>query len=152
MSFAKKIETLEFQLDSFVAGNNSLEQMAVKVKNEWYMEENSTSVVKDARRAELNRVLHSTRAFDTGLRIFLDKFGARTDSSHSITEYVRDLQRNAAGFKQLSGEVATKIKDEVTNKRNTYCHASGAFPTKQEANFVISRILDYYTLVLGLEE
>ena len=151
MSLAKKIETLKFQLDSFVAGNNPLEQMAVKVKNEWDMEENSTYVVKDARRVELNRVLHSTRAFDTGLCIFLDKFGARTDSSHSISDYVRDLQRNATGFKQLSGEVATKIKDEVTNKRNTYCHASGAFPTKHEADFVISRILEYYTLVLGLE-
>lgn len=152
MSLAKKIETLKFQLDSFVVGNTALVQMADNIKNEWNMEEDSTLVVKDARRAELNRVLHSTRAFDTGLRIFLDKFGARTDTSHSITEYVRDLQRNAAGFKQLSGDVATRIKDEVTNKRNTYCHASGTFPTKHEADFVISRILEYYTLVLGLEK
>ena len=152
MSLAKKIETLKFQLDSFVVGNISLEQMADNVKNEWDMEEDSTTVVKDSRRAELNRVLHSTRAFDTGLRIFLDKFGARTGTSHSISEYVRDLQRNAAGFKQLAGDVATRIKDEVTNKRNTYCHAAGAFPTKHEADFVINRILEYYTLVLGLED
>lgn len=152
MSLAKKIETINFQIDTFANGRADLQDMAWRIKGEWAMEEDATTVVHDNRRAQLNRVLHATRAFDTGLRMFLDKFGKRSANSHSISDYVGDLQRNAAGFRQLSGTVATKIKDEVTNKRNTYCHASGAFPTKQEANFVITKVLDYYTLVLGLEK
>lgn len=153
MSLAKKIETIKFQIDGFAVGHPNLEDMARKIKGEWDMEEETTALVRDSRRAELIRVLHATRAFDTGLKMFLEKFGKRDANSHSIGDYVSDLQRNAtatAGFRQLSGTIATNINKEVTQKRNSYCHASGAFPTKEEANFVISRILEYYTLVLGL--
>lgn len=57
---------------------------------------------------------------------------------------------NATGFRQLDGRYTKKIQEKVTDKRNSYVHAAGAFPTKEEVNFVISRILEYYTLVLGL--
>lgn len=155
MSLAKKINTLKFQLDTFVAGRPDLQAKEVNIKDEWDLEEDARSVVSVARCAELYRVLHATRAFDTGLWVFLEKFHHRSPSSHSISDYVRDLQGNvtaATPFRQLSGNVATKIKDEVTNKRNLYCHVSGKFPTKEEANFVVSKILEYYSLVLGLEK
>ena len=155
MGLNKKIETLKFQLDTFAAGRGDLTAMATKVKTEWDMEEDATSVVSDNTRAQLNRVLHATRAFDTTLRLFLDKFGRRSATSHSITDYVKDLQRNAistAGFNQLSGQIATNIKTEVTNERNKYCHAAGAFPSKAKANFVINRILEYHAVVMGLEK
>jgi len=153
MSLAKKINTLKFQLDAFVASRPDLQAKEMNVKEEWDLEEDARKVVTVERRAELYRVLHATRAFDTGLWVFLEKFHHRSLDSHSITDYVKDLQRNVTnttGFYQLSGGVATKIKDEVTNKRNQYCHVSGMFPTKAEANFVISKILEYYSLVLGL--
>lgn len=153
MSLAKKINTLKFQLDTFVAGRPDLQAKEMNIKEEWNLEEDARKVVTVARRAELYRVLHATRAFDTGLWVFLEKFHHRSPGSHSISDYVGDLQNNitaTTGFRQLSGTVATKIKDEVTNKRNLYCHESGVFPTKAEANFVISKILEYYSVVLGL--
>jgi hypothetical protein len=153
MSLAKKINTLKFQLDTFVAGRPDLEIKAGDIKEEWDLEEEVKKVVSDTKRAELYRIIHATRAFDTGLWVFLEKFYCRSSSSHSITDYVGDLQRNvtaATGFNQLSGTIATKIKDEVAKKRNLYCHVSGKFPTKEEANFVVSKILEYYSLVLGL--
>lgn len=155
MGLNKKIETLKFQLDTFTAGRRDLVGIATKVKAEWDMEEDATTVVSDITRAQLNRVLHATRAFDTSLRLFLDKFGGRSATSHSISDYVNDLQRNAtatAGFNQLSGQIATNIKNEVTKERNRYCHAAGAFPSKAQANFVISRILEYHAVVMGLEK
>ena len=155
MGLNKKIDTLKFQLDTFTAGRRDLVAMASKVKIEWDMEENAEVVVSDNSRAQLNRVLHATRAFDSSLRLFLDKFGGRSATSHSISDYVNDLQRNAtsrAGFKQLSGHIAANIKIEVTNERNRYCHAAGAFPSKAQANFVISRILEYHAVVMGLEK
>lgn len=155
MGLAKKIETLSFLIDSFSVGRVDLEDMARKIREEWEMEEDALTVVHDSRRAELNRVIHATRAFDTGLRLFLDKFYHRGANSHSISDYVRDLQKNVTvrtGFTQLSGTIAPLIQAEVTDKRNAYCHASGAFPTKGEANFVISRILHYFNLVYGLEK
>jgi len=155
MGLVKKIETLKFQLDAFSNGRRTLEDMSAKVKVEWDMEQNAITVINDTSRAQLNRVLHATRAFDTGLRLFLDKFGARSATSHSISDYVSDLQRNArpdGGFNQLSGTIATRIQTEVTNERNRYCHAAGTFPTKSEADFVINRILEYQALVMGLEK
>ena len=155
MGLAKKIETLKFQLDTFSSGRRILEDMSAKVNVEWDMEQNATTVINDIARAQLNRVLHATRAFDTGLRLFLDKFGARSATSHSISDYVSDLQRNArpaSGFNQLSGTIATSIQTEVTNERNRYCHAAGAFPTKAESDFVVGRILEYHSLVMGLEK
>lgn len=155
MGLAKKIETVAFLMDSFSAGRADLEDLARKIKGEWDMEEDAYTIVRDSRRAELNRVIHATRAFDTGLRMFLDKFHHRGANSHSISDYVRDLQNNVTartGFHQLPGTLSPLIQTEVTDKRNAYCHASGAFPTKGEADFVISRILHYYILVLGLEK
>lgn len=155
MGLAKKIETISFLMDTFSAGRADLVDMANKIKGEWNMEENTHSLIHDAKRSELYRVIHATRAFDTGLRMFLDKFHHRGANSHSISDYVGDLQRNvtpATAFKQLPGNIAPLIQKEVTDKRNSYCHASGAFPTKGDADFVISRILHYYILVLGLEK
>lgn len=142
-------------MDTFSAGRADLVDMANKIKDEWDMEENSHLLIRDTRRLELYRVIHATRAFDTGLRMFLDKFHQRGANSHSISDYVVDLQRNVTpttAFRQLPGNIAPMIQKEVTDKRNKYCHASGAFPTKGDADFVISRILHYYILVLGLEK
>lgn len=155
MGIQKKIETLKIQVDCFSAGNRTLEEMAQRVKTEWDMERDSTHVVTDSRRADWNRALHATRAFDTGLRLFLEKFSHRSESSHSIGEYVHDLQRNvtrSTGFSQLDGSTATRINDEVVKKRNSYCHSAGAFPTHGEADYLIDRILEYYLIVLGLEK
>lgn len=143
------------QLDTFVVGRPDLVAKVVHIKEEWTYEEDAKTLISDSRRAELNRILHATRAFDTGLWVFLEKFNHRSKDSHSITDYVGDLQRGitpSTGFKQLSGAVATNIKLEVTNKRNLYCHQSGEFPNKDEVNFVIAKILEYYNIILGLEK
>ena len=153
MSYDKKIATILFQLDTLSAGNRTIQEKVAKVRGEWEMERNSTVVISEPMRAQLNRVIHATRAFDTGLRLFLDKYNHRSNNSHAISDYIKDLQRNVTnttGFKQLDGTYTKKIQEEVTDKRNSYVHAAGAFPTKEEANFVISRILEYYTIVLGL--
>lgn len=141
------------QLDLFASGNRQAEAAAARVHTEWEMERNSNTIISDTDRAELNRVLHSTRAFDTGLRLFLDKYNHTSADSHSIANYINDLQRGvtpATGFRQLNGNIPPKIQAEVTDKRNKYMHGAGNFPTKAETDFIVSSILKYYILVLGL--
>lgn len=153
MSIENKINTMLVQLDLFVSGNRQAESAAAKVRDEWMMERNCSTVISDRDRTELNRVLHSTRAFDTGLRLFLDKFNHTSSGSHSIGSYIDDLQRNitpTTGFKQLNGNIPPKIQTEVTDKRNRYMHGAGNFPSKTEADFIVSSILKYYILILGL--
>ena len=155
MGIQRKINTLIFQVNCFCSGNRTLEEMAQRIITEWNMEQDASHVVTDSRRADWNRAIHATRAFDTGLRLFLEKFSHRSANSHSISDYVNDLQRNitsTTGFTQLSGATATRIINEVVYKRNLYCHSAGAFPTHGEADYLIDRILEYYLIVLGLEK
>lgn len=153
MKTANKIDTLIFQMQTFAGANHVLTDMLNDIRIEYSMEEISAEVVKDRNRAQLNRVWHATRAFDTSLRMFLEKFGAMPPDAHSIGAYVIALQNrsSATTFKQLSGVTSQNIENEVTKKRNKYAHASNAIPTKGEANFIISKILQYTTEVYKLE-
>jgi hypothetical protein len=153
MSLSDKIHTMLFQLDIFAIGNKQAENSAKLVAEEWEKVLDAATYIKGDNRIQLNRVLHATRAFDTGLRLFLDKYSHRSNDSCSIASYIRDLQRNVnkrTGFRQLDGKFPPLIQKEITDKRNIYMHSSGKFPSKGEANYLISDILRYYTIVLGL--
>ena len=98
--------------------------------------------------------MHSTRAFDSGLRLFIEKQGRfRNIASPSIGGYVHELQQKRPGqtFKQLSGMDATNITNLITNERNKYMHAAGQFPTRAQADIIVGKILDYYQRILSLE-
>lgn len=99
-------------------------------------------------------MLHSTRAFDSGLRLFIEKHGRFGNiATPSIGGYVHELQQKRPGqtFKQLSGMDATNITNLITNERNKYMHSAGQFPTKAQADIVVGKILDYYQRILSLE-
>lgn len=123
MGIAKQIKTLCFQLGTFVGENQDFQRKASITEQEFELCENSSKVVSEANRAQLNRVLHSTRAFDSGLRLFIEKQGRfRNIASPSIGGYVHELQQKRPGqtFQQLSGMDATNITNLITNERNKY--------------------------------
>lgn len=153
MTIAKKISTLCFQLESSMNGNVSFLRKVDIIKNEFDLGESSTKCITDAQRQQLNRVLHSTRAFDSGLRLFLEKHGRLDGTLHSIGNYIKVLQtvRTDARFRQLSGTDAANINALITNERNKYMHAAGQFPTKAQADIIVGKILDYYQRILSLE-
>lgn len=153
MKTATRIETILFQMQAFAGTSHVLTDMLNNIRIEYQMEEDSVEIVKDMDRAQLNRIWHATRAFDTSLRMFLEKFAAVPAGAHSIGAYVIALQNRSSArtFKKLSRMTAGNIDDEVTKKRNKYAHSSNAIPTKAEADFVISRILQYTTEVYKLE-
>lgn len=154
MGIAKQIKTLCFQLGTFVGENQDFQRKASIIEQEFELCENSSKVISEANRVQLNRVLHSTRAFDSGLRLFIEKQGRfRNIATPSIGGYVHELQQKRPGqtFKQLSGMDATNITNLITNERNKYMHAAGQFPTKAQADIIIGKILDYYQRILSLE-
>lgn len=154
MGIAKQIKTLCFQLGTFVGENQDFQRKASIIEQEFELCENSSKVISEANRAQLNRVLHSTRAFDSGLRLFIEKQGRfRYIATPSIGGYVHELQqkRHRQTFKQLSGMDATNITNLITNDRNKYMHAAGQFPNRAQADIIIGKILDYYQRILSLE-
>lgn len=153
MTIAKKISTLCFQLESSMSGNETFLRKVDVIKNEFNLGESSTKCIPDPQRQQLNRVLHSTRAFDSGLRLFLEKHGRLDVTLHSIGNYIKVLQNVRIGdrFRQLNGTDAANINTLITNERNKYMHAAGQFPTKAQADIIVGKILDYYQRILSLE-
>lgn len=153
MSISKKIKTLCFQLKTSMSVNAAFLRNACVIEDEFKLCESSSNEIDDSQRAQLNRVLHSTRAFDSGLRLFLEKHGCLNNNPHSIGDYIKELQRvrNGHPFRQLSGMDATNINTLITNERNKYMHAAGQFPTKAEADVIVGNILIYFQRILGLE-
>ena len=154
MTIAKKINTLCFQLESSMRGNEPFLRKVDVIKNEFDFAESSDKCITHTKRQQLNRVLHSTRAFDSGLRLFIEKQGRFGNiTTPSIGGYIHELQQKRAGqtFRQLSGIDATNITNLITNERNKYMHVAGQFPTKAQADIIIGKILDYYQRILSLE-
>lgn len=152
MSREKKIETLMIQLQAFAEPNAERLKKARIIENEYNYCVLSDKYITDIDRVYLNKVLHATRAFDSGLRLFLFKMGCLGDE-HSIGEYVTKLQKSGSQkFKQLDGNLAVNIKNEVTDKRNRYMHAAGAFPSAGESEFIVTQTIEYLIRVLSLEK
>lgn len=153
MTIAKKISTLCFQLESSMSGNEHFLHKVDVIENEFELGESSSKCISDTQRQQLNRVLHSTRAFDSGLRLFLEKHGRLDVTLHSIGNYIKVLQNVRTGdrFRQLNGTDAANINTLITNERNKYMHAAGQFPTKAQADIIVGKILDYYQRILSLE-
>lgn len=152
MSIANKIRTLCFQLKASMSENDDFLHKVGIIETEFKLCDSSSKDIDDSRRAQLNRVLHSTRAFDSGLRLFLEKHGRLSNNPHSIGEYINELQRSGLqDFRQLSGMDATNINKLITNERNKYMHAAGQFPSKAQADVIVGNIIGYYQRILGLE-
>lgn len=137
-----------------MSGNEHFLRKVDVIENEFELGESSSKCITDIQRQQLNRVLHSTRAFDSGLRLFIEKHGRFGNiAPPSIGGYVHELQQKKPGqtLKQLSGMDATNITNLITNERNKYMHAAGQFPTKAQADIIVGKILDYYQRILSLE-
>ena len=139
------------QLQAFAESDMERKRKAMVIENEYTYCVLADKAIKDRDRVYLNQVLHAARAFDSCLRLFLDKMECLGDE-HSMGEYVKKLQNSESlRFKQLDGNLATLIKTEVIDKRNRYMHAAGTFPTQGEANYVIAKTIDYMNRILSLE-
>ena len=154
MKISKKIETRILENEAFASGNHVLEAIAQNIALEFEVQEDTSKRLPEDNRSNLYRVWHSTRAFDSGLRMFLEKHGRvpADTHQHSLGGYLHALQNlnGYTGFKQLDGTTASAIQSEIVEGRNVYAHAAGTFPTKEEADYMISKILTYYNQIYSL--
>lgn len=154
MKLSKKIETRILENEAFACGNHVLEAIANNIAIEFEVQEDTSKKLPEDSRSNLYRVLHSTRAFDSGLRMFLEKHGRvpAEPREHSLGGYLHALQHldGYTGFNQLDGNTASSIQREIVDGRNVYAHAAGKFPTKEEADYMIAQILTYYNQIYSL--
>jgi hypothetical protein len=105
--------------------------------------------IRDRRR--LLQVLHSTRALDTCLRVFIDFHNC--PSARSLGGYLRSLQnhRSPTLRGRLSHPERHRFQNSITNNRNRYMHEAGAYPTDDnEVAQLLSEMQDCLLIVLAL--
>ena len=142
--------SVALQLISMCSGDANLSSRAQAVKNEFDRVDVVDGMVSNPQQQWLNKVLHTTRAMDTGMRTFLEINGV-IPSGYSMGNYLSDLRKGKTGkFTRLSGGLSDRIQVSVVDKRNKYMHAAGAFPSKSETDQIAEDVASYLQTILNL--
>ena len=146
----KQAASVALQLLSMCNGNAELMAKVQIVKNEFDRVDSIDSIVSNQQQLMLNKVLHTTRAMDTGMKTFLEIQGV-IPSGHSMGNYLSDLKRGKEGkFGRLNGDLSERIQNAVVDKRNRIMHVAGAYPTKSEAEQISSDVVSYLQTIINL--
>ena len=148
----KLAESVALQLISLCKDDNNLQQKAEIVKREFDRVIEIETIIRRQPQLMLNKVLHSTRAMDSGMRTFLELFDARPDHHQfAMGPYLSQLKKGKNGcFGRLNGDLANRIQKAVVDKRNKFLHASGQYHTKKEAEQIVSDVESYLQTILNL--
>lgn len=146
----KQAASVALQLLSMCNGDAGLMDKVQVVKTEFDRADSVNSMVSNQQQLMLNKVLHTTRAMDTGMKTFLEINGV-IPSGHSMGNYLSDLRKGKIGkFGRLNGDLSQRIQNAVVDKRNKFMHAAGAYPTKSEAEQIASDVASYLQTIINL--
>ena len=147
----KLADSVALQLLTLCNGNAPLMAKAQIVKQEFERVKTVDELVKNQPQLMLNKVLHSTRAMDTGMRTFLELYGAMPAGQYSMGAYLAQLRKGKDRcFGRLNGDLSERIQTTVIDKRNRFLHAAGQYPTKGEAEQIIGDVESYLQTILNL--
>ena len=147
----KLADSVSLQLLTMCNGNAPLMAKAEIVHREFDRVKEVDGWVKDQQQLMLNKVLHSTRAMDTGMRTFLELFGAMPAGQNAMGPYLAQLRKGKNGcFGRLNGDLSDRIQKAVVDKRNKFLHAAGQYPTKAEAEQIVEDVESYLQTILNL--
>lgn len=147
----KLADSVALQLLSMCNGNVPLMEKAQIVKQEFDRVRAVDELISNQPQLMLNKVLHSTRAMDTGMRTFLELYGAMPAGQYAMGPYLSQLRRGKDGcFGRLNGDLSVRIQKAVVEKRNKFLHAAGQYPTKTEAEQIVEDVESYLQTILNL--
>ena len=152
MSKKRQEESISVQLLSVCQGNAEAEARANLVKEELDRVGLVDSMIRSEEQKRLNKVLHATRAMDTGMRAILDRY-AVVPGQKSMGGYLAEFRKGKNGcFARLNGELSQRIQDDVVEKRNIFMHAAGKYPTPAQTNRMLSDVNSYLQTIINLVE
>jgi hypothetical protein len=103
------------------------------------------------RRCRLLQILHSTRALDSALAVFLDHH--RCPSGTSLGRHLKNLteHRSPTLPNRLSQQARHRYQNTIVKNRNRYMHESGQYPSNDaEITNLLSEMHDCLVTVLSL--
>lgn len=147
----KQADSVALQLMGMCSGNAALTSKAQLVMDEFERIQKIDNIIKKQDNLMLNKVLHATRAMDTGMRTFLELNNAMPIGQYSMGAYLTALRRGKTKkFGRLNSGLSERIQKGVVDKRNAFVHAAGKYPTKNEAEQLIGDIVSYLQTILNL--
>ena len=154
----KQIQTMMLNLYHKCVRNDAYEAMYQHVYNEFNKITIVETKVKDPQMQRINKLLHATRALETGLETFLDLYGLVPTlmRDHTMGSYMKKLQTPPSGrntFSKIPSHMFAKgfsNNDSIRNKRNKYLHQADQYPTAQETKVFLDDIYKFYAAVLSL--
>lgn len=152
MSKKRQVESISVQLISLCQGNADAEVRANLVKEEFDRVSIVDNMIRSEEQKRLNKVLHATRAMDTGMRAILDRF-AVVPGQKSMGGYLAEFRRGKNGcFSRLNGDLSQRIQDDVVEKRNVFMHAAGQYPTPAQMTQMLGDVNSYMQTIINLVE
>lgn len=147
----KSADSVALQLMSMCKGNAMLIDKAKLVMDEFKTINAVDNIVRNQNHLMLNKVLHATRAMDTGMRTFLELNQSMPNGQYSMGAYLVALKKGKKNrFARLNGKLSDRIQTSVVDKRNTFVHAAGKFPSKREAEQLAQEVVSYLQTILNL--
>lgn len=105
--------------------------------------------ITPARRKNILKILHSTRALDSTLKSFLDHYGIR-NGKHALGQYLIQLAyHNDHRIGKISNNERAQFQNSIVNHRNTHLHQADSYPSNDsevsqiicEMETLLSRVL-----------
>lgn len=111
--------------------------------------------IRNSNRRRILEVLHSARALDSALKIFVQYHGCREPGKlqpNAMGGYLHALQKHTvAGLGQITSIQRTHFQSAIVSKRNTFLHEAGAFPNNDvEVDTLLSDMHTCLTTVVAL--
>lgn len=146
----KLASSVALQLIAMCGSDNALLRKAEIVRDEFDRVNVVSSMINKQEQILLNKVLHTTRAMDSGMRTFLEINGV-TPCGYTMGSYLTELRKGKdKKFGRLNGYLSQRIQEDVVDKRNKYMHAAGSFPSKKEADQIAEDVASYLQTILNL--
>lgn len=140
-TISRKLQTIKALVD----GNRILNQdpgITRGLRNELNAIENAASTNSKQRRL-LMQVLHTTRALDTSLRVYLGKRGVLTSGKNSLGAYLHEASTHKVmTVGHLHPKRHQHFHDAVVVPRNKYLHRADSYP--RDENEVMKLLCEMY--------
>jgi hypothetical protein len=148
----RRRDTIDILISNSIIGRNATHECPI-IKGELNQIFNVENISNNNRKRIL-KILYSTRALDTTLRVFLDQHGIRNSGDFALGDYLKRLVNHVhtGGLQRLNESSRTKYQEKIVDKRNVYLHNAGRYPTTEnEVNTILSEIDSCIIEIMNLE-
>jgi hypothetical protein len=140
-NFKAEVRSIQLALK----GSHWATAQAVRVVLEEYERLIGVSRLRDTQRRVSLQILYSSRAIDSLLKHVVNEDASRSNRrvpAPSLGNYIDYIEGNGVYGRDFPPQLIISLRIDVKDKRNTYLHQAGMFPSDVELKRFLSVTLD----------